>query len=299
MNVGALWDRIRGRESVRLRARIAELRRENVSLRRQHERVVHHTPSTYCALTPDDDNALHLFAGSWSSNLPGRDGPGHAELFTDPRIEWLAQCAGSLDGLEVLELGPLEAGHTSMLEARGARVTAVEGNQDAFLRCLVVKNLLGLNARFVLGDFARSFGSSQRWDLVVASGVLYHMSDPVSLVRRIAEVTDRVFLWTHYFEPDLAKWHPETAKQIGTKWVVDETIIDRTTGCEVRMVPMLYEEALGWSGFCGGPESFARWIYKDDILALLREFGFANLSVAFDETGHVNGPSFAVFASRH
>jgi hypothetical protein len=296
VRLGAWWDRVRGAESRRLRARIAELRADNAHLRREVQRL---EPKTvYSALEPDDANALTLFAGSWSSRLPGRDGPGHAELFTDPRIEWLAERVGSLEGLEILELGPLEAGHTFMLERRGATVTAIEGNQDSFVRSLIVKNLFGLRARFVLGDFARTFGPNRRWDMVVASGVLYHMSDPVSLVRRIAEVTDRIFLWTHYFEPDLSKWHPETAERIGSKWVVDETMVDRSAGCEVRMVPMLYQEAMGWSGFCGGPESFARWIYKDDILALLRQLGFADLTVAFDETGHINGPSFAVFATR-
>ena len=296
MRIGAWWDRLRGVESRRLRARIAELRSDNAALRRALQAVDDHP--VYSSLEPAARNALTLFAGSWSSKIPGHDGPGHAELFTDPRIDWLAERVGSLDGIEVLELGPLEAGHTTMLEGRGARVTAIEGNHESFLRCLIVKNLLDLDARFVLGDFAKSFGEDRRWDLVVSSGVLYHMSDPVSLLRRIAAVTDRMFLWTHYFEPDVSKWHPETAKRIGTKWVVDETIVDRSAGCDVRMVPMLYQEALGWSGFCGGPESFARWIHKDDILALLSALGFANLQVAFDETGHINGPSFAVFASR-
>lgn len=252
----------------------------------------------YSPLIPATDNALELFAGGWSSRLPDRTGPGHAELFTDPRIEWLADRVGPFDGLDVLELGPLEAGHTTMLERRGARVTAIEGNHDAFLRCLIVKNLLGLRARFVLGDFAKSFGEDRRWDMVVSSGVLYHMSDPVSLLRRIADVTDRMFLWTHYFEPDVSKWHPETAMRIGTKWVVDETIVDHSAGVEVRMVPMLYQEALGWSGFCGGPETFARWIHKEDILVLLTALGFSDVTVSFDDTSHINGPSFAVYATR-
>lgn len=296
MRIGAWWDRLRGTESTRLRARVAELRADNAALRRALREI--DDQPVYSTLEPAERNSLTLFAGSWSSKIPGHGGPGHAELFTDPRIEWLARQVGSLDGLEVLELGPLEAGHTTMLERRGAKVTAIEGNHDSFLRCLIVKNLLGLHARFMLGDFAKSFGEDRRWDMVISSGVLYHMSDPVSLLRRIAAVTDRIFLWTHYFEPDVSKWHPETAARIGIKWVVDETIVDASAGCDVRMVPMLYQEALGWSGFCGGPESYARWIHKDDILTLLATLGFTDLSVSFDDTGHINGPSFAVFASR-
>lgn len=252
----------------------------------------------YSSLEPNVDNALGLFEVSWSSRLPGRDGPGRAELFADPRIDWLTEQYGSLSGARVLELGPLEAGHTFMLEQRGAHVTAIEGNHEAFLRSLIVKNALDLRATFLLGDFARSFGSDNRWDLVVASGVLYHMSDPVGLLRQIASSADRVYLWTHYFEPDIGKWHPATAQRIGSKWIIDETIVERIKDRDVRMVPMLYQEALGWAGFCGGPERFARWIYKEDLLAILRALGFDSVEVAFDDPGHINGPSFSIFAKR-
>ena len=296
MRIGAWWDRLRGAESRRLRARIAELRAANAALRQAQSAQT--GQPVYSALVPHADNALGLFSGSWSSRLPHRDGPGRAELFADPRIEWLFTQCGSLEGARVLELGPLEGGHTYMLEQRGAAVTAIEGNHEAFVRSVVVKNVLGLRANFLLGDFARSFGSDERWDLVVASGVLYHMSDPVGLLTRIAATTDRLYLWTHYFEPDVNLWHPETATRIGTKWVVDDTIVERVGDLDVHMVPMLYQEALGWAGFCGGPETFARWIHKSDLVALLRVLGFDSVSIAFDEPGHVNGPSFAVFARR-
>ena len=296
MRIGAWWDRLRGAESRRLRERIVELRTANAALRNTQK--VEPDQPVYSALDPHVDNALGLFPGSWSSRLPHRDGPGRAELFADPRMEWLFTQCGPLDGAQVLELGPLEGGHTTMLEQRGAIVTAIEGNHEAFLRSLIVKNALGLRATFLLGDFARSFGSDRRWDMVVASGVLYHMSDPVGLLTRIAAATDRLYLWTHYYEPDVLAWHPETATRIGTKWVVDETIVERVGDRDVHMVPMLYQEALGWAGFCGGPERFARWIHKNDLIDLLRALGFDNVSIAFDEPGHVNGPSFAVFASR-
>jgi len=289
---------VRGTEAQRLRARVVELRTENVALRTQRDAAEKQLGPRYSTSPPDPENLLQLFEGKWSSRLPERDGPGSAELFADPRIRWLIERVGSVEGCNVLELGPLEGGHTFMLEHAGAHVTAIEGNHDAFLRCLVVKQLLGLQAEFQFGDFARSFGSDRRWDLVVASGVLYHMSDPVELLKRIAASTDRVYLWTHYFEPDVGAWHPETATRIGTKWVTDETIVELVDGLEVRMVPMLYQEALGWSGFCGGPERFARWIIKDDLLALLSRLGFTDISIAFDDPGHVNGPSLAVFASR-
>ncbi|WP_204348773.1 hypothetical protein, partial [Klebsiella pneumoniae] len=78
-------------------------------------------------------------------------------LYDDARIAWLVSSVGGLQGLDVLELGPLEASHTAMLLAAGAKsVLAIEANQLAFLRCLVVKELRHLrDASFQLGDFTR------------------------------------------------------------------------------------------------------------------------------------------------
>src|SRR5205085_12295967 len=61
---------------------------------------------------------------------------------------------------------------------------------------------LGLKrSEFLLGDFALYLQSCrERFDMVFASGVLYHMEDPLALIRDIARVTDRCFIWTHYFD---------------------------------------------------------------------------------------------------
>jgi hypothetical protein len=110
--------------------------------------------------------------------------------------------------------------------------------------------------------------------------------------------TDRIFLWTHYFEPDLSLWNESARHKVGTKWLVDQEQIISVGNHKIRVVPQLYEEALGWAGFCGGPENYSSWVYKDDLLKLLKVLGFSKLEVGFDDPGHVNGPSFAVLASK-
>jgi hypothetical protein len=105
---------------------------------------------------PSGENALRIFAGEWSSRLPApyHALTGEADLFEDLRITWLADVLGRFAGLNVLELGPLEAGHTTMLERGGAAsIVAVESNVRAYLKCLIVKELLGLTrTTFLLGD---------------------------------------------------------------------------------------------------------------------------------------------------
>src|SRR6188768_2522897 len=80
----------------------------------------------YVREAPSAQNVVDLFAGEWSSALPPAIGAtaGSIALFDDDRIRWILERAGGVDGQRVLELGPLEAGHTAMLEAAGATVTA-------------------------------------------------------------------------------------------------------------------------------------------------------------------------------
>ena len=100
---------------------------------------------------PSAQNLIDIFSGKWASDFgkiyPGLNA-GIAELFvSDERPRLAAQYLGTngrLDAMSVLELGPLEAGHTYQLEQLGADITAVEANCEAYLKCLLVKELLNL-----------------------------------------------------------------------------------------------------------------------------------------------------------
>jgi len=224
--------RVTGREAKRLKKRIGALR---VELATQQESATH--LAEYSTLLPLAENALGMFPGAWSSSLPNAVGPGTVPLFEDHRITWLTENLGDIAGWRILELGPLEGGHTYMLEQAGAKVTAIEGNHDSFLRCLITKNYLGMNSEFVLGDFAKSFGGAKDLDLVVASGVLYHMTQPVDLLQKIAAVSSRLFLWTHYYHPDISLWNKDVRSQVGTKWRPDLMETIRVGELDVRIVP--------------------------------------------------------------
>ena len=259
------------------------------------------TFSQYSALRPDDQNPFALFGNCWSSKIPNIDNTGDFDGFNDHRIEWLISELGELKGKSILELGPLEAAHTFMLEKAGATVTAVEGNYGAFFRCLTVKNLLGLKAKFILGDFSKIKPDFGKHDTIIACGVLYHMSDPVTLLKNLAGMTDNIFIWTHYFEEDFEKWSSMAIEQLNNgKWDLKNIKSHNINGVEVRTVRQNYGKALGWGGFCGGNESFSYWIFKEDLLSLLKSLGFVNIRIPlhFDQVDHQHGPCFAVLASK-
>ena len=144
--------------------------------------------------------------------------PGHANLFEDHRITWGLEVLGGVQDQSVLELGPLEGGHTFMLQKAGARdIVAVEGNGRAYLKCLCSKEMLGIDrASFLLGDFEKYLeGCDRRFDMVVASGVLYHMRHPLKLLELISGVTDRVMIWTHFFDAELIAGNERLADKFG------------------------------------------------------------------------------------
>lgn len=73
----------------------------------------------YIKTAPSDQNVLDLFDNEWSSFVPGEGRvarPGTSLLFDDGRVTWLGEVLGGFSGLRVLELGPLEVGHSTMLE---------------------------------------------------------------------------------------------------------------------------------------------------------------------------------------
>jgi hypothetical protein len=124
------------------------------------------------------------------------------------------------------------------------------------------------------------------------------MTDPISLIARLSEATDRLFLWTHWFEPDTTVWNPAMRDLIGEKWRIDNTVTVTFRGRELRMVPQGYGASLGWGGFCGGPEDHSHWLYREDLLALLADLGYSDVRLAFDNPGHQNGPCCSILAQR-
>ena len=177
-----------------------------------------------------------------------------------------------------------------MMERYGAAsIVAVEANARAYLKCLVIKELLDLKrTTFLCGDFIKFLSQNPpQFDICVASGVLYHMKNPVELLELISKVSDRVLIWTHYFDPNLledARFTAHTeAEHAGFKHTLHKHE---------------YQAALGWSGFCGGSAPYCNWLSREDILQCLRYLGFNDIQIGFDDADHPNGPAFAIAATK-
>lgn len=252
---------------------------------------------SYTEEPPTPQLALDIFKGEFVSRFPTCTGltGGEANLFEDARIEWLHSKI-DLDGRTVLELGPFEGGHSFMMQRFGVeKVVGIESNSRAFLKSLVVKEVLGLDrVELKYGSFLPYLRNDPpAYDVCVASGVLYHMTNPIELLALLAGVTDTIFLWTHYYDEKLIERSAHVSERLRA---AGEVAYD---GLSFPVYKYKYgARDLSSRTFCGGGNEFSYWMPRDAILACLSHYGFEDVEIGFDHPDHQNGPSFAILARR-
>lgn len=250
----------------------------------------------YVSTAPSPQNALDIFAGTWSSALPApldAVTAGPTPLFDDERVTWAVERLGGVGGRSVLELGPLEGGHTYQLLRGGASVTAIEAQARAYLKCLVAKELLGMTqARFLLGDFMEYLRAQpEHVDICFASGVLYHMRNPVETIALMAAVADQLYLWTHVYDAEII--HASRRRNRYRR-----SVPASYRGFKHTLHHFDYARSLSGKGFCGGSAAYSNWLSRADLLAALDRFGWEVGEIAFDTPEHLHGPALALVASR-
>jgi hypothetical protein len=216
------------------------------------------------------------------------------QLVNDQRLLWHTEQAGGLKGKSVLELGPLEGAHTkTMLEAGAKRIIAIEGNADCYRRCRIVEEVFSFSpfvVDFRLADFTQSVASlaaeGMFFDVISASGVLYHQLNPARLIFDLAYITDTVFVWSH------------VASERGPNG--GEINVDATGGQEVGN---FYDGKINEYGrnktksYCAGLNEKAVWLYPDEMIRCFRNAGFKNIVVK-EKGEHPNGDYILFIAKK-
>jgi hypothetical protein len=185
-----------------------------------------------------------------------------------------------------------------MLEKLGAsEITAIESNTRAFLKCLIIKELLKLErARFLCGDFLeflRQADESVKYQICIASGVLYHMQNPVELIALLSRhCSDHLFLWTHYYDANVISINPVLSPKFTS------TSQSEYEGFRHTLYRQEYQAALQWGGFCGGNAPISAWLTREDLTRCLEHFGFDIQGFNFEQLDHPNGSAIALIAKR-
>jgi hypothetical protein len=210
--------------------------------------------------------------GGWTTQfeVDGTTVGGKAILAKDPRMIWHMEKIGGVKGKRILELGPLEGGHTKMMVEAGAKkVIAIEGLSDCFLRCLIVKEAFNLkNAEFWFADFCKVIPDEflpGKFDAVLAAGILYHQKNPAQLIHDLSLITDKVMVWSQVAS--------------GTNPGGKETFV-RADGCD----SVYYGKINKYGGtrtisesYCGGLNDEAFWMYPCDMKDCFKDAGFINI----------------------
>jgi len=259
------------------------------------------TDKPFVTVPPAPQNAIDIFAGEWSSRFPSGAAVttgGTAGLFEDARLQW---ADAGLRGLgapgfadqAVLELGPLEGGHSYMLDRMGAReVVAVEANARAYLKCLVAKEILDMNrVHFLLGDGVAYLRSADRaFGAGLASGFLYHMIDPVEVIALMARCCRQIYIWTMVYHPSLFVCQPALVDRFGSG---RESV---HAGFRHTLYPHYYGEGIDYGKFFGGVEPTCCWMTSADIIGAVRHFGFERMVTA--EEDHLYGKALSIAATK-
>lgn len=252
----------------------------------------------YAEQKPNWQIALDLFKDEWASQLPPpfqELKAGKVPLFEDERLNWAIKEFGGVQNKKILELGPLEGGHSFQLQKAGAHsVTAIEANPKAFLRCLLIKQMYDLNrVDFLFGDFMEYLRTTtEKYDACIASGVLYHMQNPVELIALAGRCVSQLFIWTHYYDSKICNRNFE--------------IKLRFTGSSQKKYENFsytayhyhYGSARKWKQFCGGPLPTTNWLTREDIIKACHYAGFTQITPSFEERNNPHGPSFAFIAKK-
>lgn len=248
--------------------------------------------SRYATHAPAAQATVDIFSEGWASRLPLEEvRSGSSDLFNDPTLRWLLQEASAVSGARVLELGPLEGAHSHTLQRAGARqVVAVESNARSYLKCLMVKELLGMDrCRFLFGDFREFLRATQeRFDVALASGVLYHLVAPYDLFPLLAARCDGpVLLWTHYWDQRIEGESPQLHRRFRSKRAVV-----LPNGVEVECHRHEYGSQPRRSRFWGGNRPYSEWMSRADIVASAEAAGYRVQSMM--DVEHIGGPSVAM-----
>ncbi|MBC5764887.1 class I SAM-dependent methyltransferase [Ramlibacter albus] len=138
--------------------------------------------------------------------------PGEPLIGESPRTQAIHDALrlfmpGGVQGKTAVDLGCLEGGLTYELWQAGLDVLGVEVREDNLERCRLVREWFGAHERmdFVQAD-VRQFQPARAFDVVLCSGLLYHLDDPAAYIGQLGGLTapgGLLYLDTHVAPEDV------------------------------------------------------------------------------------------------
>ena len=183
-------------------------------------------------------------------------------------------CGGTLEGRTVVDLGCLEGGFTLAFAQRGAvRALGIEARELSAQRCELARTLLRIdNAEFVVADVKDELVRHDPFDVVFATGILYHVADPAGFLRTMRSACGHVALIdTHVARTDAAT---HDCSPMVTRESHGSTYRGRMFPEYPPDVSDDAKEAMAWAAYS---DADAFWPLEDDLVRMIHDAGFARV----------------------
>jgi len=163
----------------------------------------------------------------------------------------------------VLDLACSEGYFSFEFAKRGAReVVGIDARERNIEKAQLVRESQGLSAcRFVVDDVTTCALAPHAYDVVLLLGIIYHVEDPIRLMRRAAAAAGRIL----FVETQLSKPHAP----IGFGWGTPEPAYSSNTWAMVRENPGV-DDLSATRGFSLVPSASA-------VVSVLRDIGFRSI----------------------
>ena len=199
-------------------------------------------------------------------------------------------CGGSLDGRTVVDLGCLEGGFTLAFAQGGAtRALGIEARELSVQRCELARTLLGVeNAEFVVADIKDELVRHDPFDVVFATGILYHVADPAGFLCTMRSACGHVALVdTHIARLDEVT---HDCSPVVSRDSHGSTYRGRMFPEYPPDVSDDAKEAMAWAAYS---DADAFWPLEDDLVQMMHDAGFARVEKV-DVAGDGNLPRWGV-----
>lgn len=241
-----------------------------------------------CHHFPDLESGFRIRELGWFEFKQDPDDPSRlAWNRMDPLIKECNDRIGGFEGKELLELGPFEGCHSvNLAHYQPAEVTSIEANPYNYIKCLIVKQYFQLtNTDFLLGNFVSYLAECNRkFDFILASGVLYHLNQPLLALDLILQNTDAIGICTTVFaegdSPFNMTGETRTVEKAGHKFELHER-----------------KNAVSTQGKKHGIDKSAWMISQPDLLKYLEVSGWEFELLPYKRQPHC-GPRTRLFARR-
>jgi 2-polyprenyl-3-methyl-5-hydroxy-6-metoxy-1,4-benzoquinol methylase len=204
--------------------------------------------------------------------------PAHKEIMNVINHE----LSGAFEGKHILDVGCLEGYFSAECALQGASVVGVDGKTINIRKCEFVRSVLSIpNLTFVKDDAMKitrqKYGS---FDVVLALGLLYHLSNPFKFLANMADLCDGfILIDTHIAFAD-------QPKSIGNGWKPDLSPLRRFKAGKKTYTGRLYREfapktnqlSKDLSPTASLKNDSSIWLSEDSLTIVLRDMGFGQVS---------------------